>query len=118
MPLRVVKLGEIAEFCCAGDCDLESAPEVEDAIARSARQGFRLFLIDLTQTRYLDSRGIRMLLRARGEAEALAGRMVVVGLQWQPRRALDIVGLRQVLRCVATRDEALAYLLGQENDDD
>ncbi|MBI3948736.1 MAG: STAS domain-containing protein [Armatimonadetes bacterium] len=110
MPVWFRTTGVVAEIGCVGDCDVETAPEMEDALVRAARRGFRLFLIDLSRSRFLDSRGLRMLLRARGEADAAGGSAVVVGLQRQPRRALDVVGLRRVLRCVRTRAQAMAYL--------
>lgn len=111
MAVRVRWTGTIVEVVCEGDCDLEVAPAMESAISRAARLGVRLLLIDLTRTRLLDSSGVRMLLRARGEAESLAGRVVVVGLQPEPRRVLDVLGLGRVMHCVATRDEAIAYLM-------
>ncbi|NLC55794.1 MAG: STAS domain-containing protein [Armatimonadetes bacterium] len=110
MGVRVVLNGEIAEIACPPECDTEAAAEVEDAMTRVVRDGRRLLLVDLSQVRYLDSSGVRMLLRARGEAEALGGQVVVVGLQRQPRRVLELLGLRQVLRCEPSREAGLAYL--------
>ncbi|HHX42283.1 MAG TPA: STAS domain-containing protein [Armatimonadetes bacterium] len=111
MAVRARRIGTILEVECEGDCDLDAAPAMESAISRAARLGVRLLLIDLSRTRTLDSSGVRMLLRARGEAESLAGRVVVVGLQPETRRVLDLLGLGRVMRCVATRDEAIAYLM-------
>ena len=108
--VAMVTVGAVAEIQCGGDCDMESAPDLEDAISHAVRRGFRLLLIDLSEATYLDSGGIRALLRARGEAEALAGRVALVGVQRQPRRALDLGGLGQVLFCAQSREEAVAYL--------
>ena len=110
MPVRLTITGGVAVIRCTGSCDLESAPDMEDALASAVRRGVRLVLIDLSHARYLDSHGVRVLLRARGEMEALAGKLVVVGLQWQPRRALDVVGLRNVIPCVTSREEGMSYL--------
>jgi anti-anti-sigma factor len=79
-----------------GELDIESAPELERVLLRSRPAGQRVVL-DLAELKFMDSTGLRVLLRARAAADE--GRWEI-GLRNVPRtirRLFDMTGVHAAL---------------------
>lgn len=90
-----------------GELDACSAPRLEEALQPQYLPEFRKLVLDLTDVRFIDSTGIRLLVmllhRRTGDEEVVA----VKPAHNIARRALDIVGLSRVVPLTETLDDAL-----------
>ena len=57
-------------------------------------------IFDFTRTRFMDSSGIAVVLRARRRMEALAGSLVVVNIPRQAARVLETAGLGRYVNLI------------------
>lgn len=60
-----------------GELDLATVPCAEDAIARAERGGLPLLEVDLSTLVFMDSTGLRLMLRTRGRARDAGRRLLV-----------------------------------------
>ncbi|MCR6483180.1 STAS domain-containing protein [Amycolatopsis sp. OK19-0408] len=102
--LRPTAAAEV--LAVAGEVDLLSASTLEDAIAAALAREPALLVIDLTEVSFLASVGMTVLLKAR-RAEATRLR-VVAPADGAVGRALELMGLREVLAIATTRADALS----------
>jgi anti-sigma B factor antagonist len=101
--------GGVAVVALTGEHDLYTAPALRDRIAGVLEDGTAL-VIDLTQSTFIDSSVLRVLLEARREAEDRAiGFAVALGEDGSPgvRRMLEITGLIRVFPVLPARKDAL-----------
>jgi anti-anti-sigma factor len=88
-----------------------TAPALQGALEAAIAASVGAFVIDLSDTEFLDSSGIAVLLRTR----ALLGRtdraFVVICPDGPVRRVIDACGLTDVFTMFATPDEAAASLV-------
>jgi len=88
-----------------GEADIAAIPALTEALDAAIRETEGAFVIDLSETEFLDSAGLSTLLRAR----ALLGREDrVLGLICPPgstRRALEITGVDELVALYGSRDE-------------
>ena len=64
LELEVDQRGDVAIVSLAGDLDVSTAPELVDLCRSVHAQGAREVVIDLTDTGFLDSAGLRALIGA------------------------------------------------------
>jgi anti-sigma B factor antagonist len=101
--------GGVAVVALTGEHDLYTAPALRDRIAGVLEDGTAL-VIDLTQSTFIDSSVLRVLLEARREAEDRAiGFAVALGEDGSQgvRRMLEITGLIGVFPVLPARKDAL-----------
>ena len=79
--------------CVAGEIDMETAPQVTDAVRAAVAAGPREVQVDMAAVTFLDSSGIHMLLRARREAAECGVALRVVKAHRSVVRVLQITGL-------------------------
>ena len=63
--LEVQKNGRAASVTVRGELDVSTAPELADRAGRSRREGTMEVVLDLEETSFLDSSGLRALIGAR-----------------------------------------------------
>jgi anti-anti-sigma factor len=56
-------------FRLTGEFDLSNAWKIQDALVRAIREDDRDIVIDLTEVRFMDAQLVRVLIRARADAE-------------------------------------------------
>lgn len=92
-----------------GDIDAANAAAIDEELASCLTPDATGLIVDLSDTRYLDSAGIDMLLRL---AERLRQRRtelrIVVAPDSQLRRLFEIVGMLDHVRVHATVSDAMA----------
>jgi anti-anti-sigma factor len=79
-----------------GELDIESAPDLERALLRARPAGERVVL-DLAELRFMDSTGLRVLLRARAAAEADRWEITMRNVPPTIRRLFDMTGVHAAL---------------------
>ena len=98
----------------AGELDVADVAQVEQALDAAIADSSGAFLVDLVELEFLDSSGIRVLLRTR----ALLGRedrtLVLVCPPGPVRRALDITCVADLFTIYETRDGAATALVPAE----
>lgn len=94
----------------AGEVDIFTAPELKRAIAAAIDGGARAVVVDLTETRFLDSTALGVLIGAVKRLRPLDGRLLIVNTEPSTAKTFEITGLDQIFTIVGTRDEALGQL--------
>ena len=95
-----------------GDADLHAAPELRDRLGAAVDAGDSGIVVDLTQTSFLDSTALGVLLGAVKRLRGGDGRIQLVVSRPELRRIFEITLLDQVMPLAETRAEALAAVSG------
>ena len=82
-----------------GELDLATAPQLADALA-NAPDGAAVVILDLSGLTFMDSTGIRVILRAEQHARMHGAELVVVRPPDAVMRVLELVGLDEQLELV------------------
>jgi anti-anti-sigma factor len=79
-----------------GELDIESAPDLERVLLRSRPAGQRV-VVDLTELKFMDSTGLRVLLRARAAADDGRWEINLRNVPPTIRRLFDMTGVHAAL---------------------
>jgi len=94
---HIVESGERgATVHLAGELDLSVADELRDLLDGLIVGGRAHIELDLSQTRFVDSRAIGVLIGAQKRAQRVGGRILVRRPQSTVRKAFDILGLSPI----------------------
>lgn len=98
--------------------DAIHAPELKSEIVMQNKDGVKNLIIDLTDTRYIDSSGLSALLVANRLCRDANGSFVLCGLQDNVKKLISISQLESVLKITPTQNEAvdLVYMEEVERD--
>jgi anti-sigma B factor antagonist len=110
---RPVVVHNASGVAVSGEVDLATAPALAERLEESIRESREAFVIDLSETTFVDSSGLHCLLRARG----LLGRndrlLVLVCPPGNVRRALRITGVDDLFAICDTAEQAAQMLRPQ-----
>jgi anti-sigma B factor antagonist len=95
-----------------GDADLHAAPELRDRLGAAVDAGDSGIVVDLTQTSFLDSTALGVLLGAVKRLRGGDGRIQLVVSRPELRRIFEITLLDRVMPLAETRADALAAVSG------
>jgi anti-anti-sigma factor len=84
----------------AGEIDLATADDLEQAMNRAAAATTRRLILDLRHVVFMDSSGIAVIFRQQKRAQALARPLIVVRGPPQVQRLLDLTGLSERVELV------------------
>lgn len=94
----------------AGEVDVSTAPELRSVLAEAIERREPRIVVDLTETTFLDSSGLGVVLAAARGVRAHDGALAVVNVDATIARTFEITGLDQILAIRATRSEAIGAL--------
>jgi len=94
----------------AEELDAATAPQLEDALGRALQHGARRVIVDLADTRFIDSSGLATLVRALKRARSIGGNLPLAALQPSVRRVFELTRLDKAFDVYTTRDEAARKL--------
>ena len=94
----------------AGEVDLHTAPELKDELMRVIDAGGRFVIVDLTETTFVDSTTLGVLLGGLKRLRPVGGAVILVCGNPNIRKIFEITLLDRVFTIVDTRDEAVAAL--------
>src|SRR3954451_5219320 len=93
-----------------GEIDLFTAPELKSALAEAIESGHSRIVVDLTDTTFLDSTALGVLIGAVKRLRSRDGRLTIVNVDENIAKTFEITGLDQIFPISATRDEAIKAL--------
>ena len=93
-----------------GEIDLFTAPELKAAIADAIEEGRTRLVINLTDTSFLDSTALGVLIGAIKRLRGRGGRLTIVNVDDNIAKTFEITGLDQIFTIKPTRDQAIAAL--------
>jgi anti-sigma B factor antagonist len=96
----------------AGEVDIFTAPDRKRTIASAIEDGAHRLVVDLTNTRFLDSTALGVLIGAVKRLRPLDGKLAIVNTEPSTAKTFQITGLDRIFTIVATRDEAVAAVSG------
>jgi len=102
---RVVD-GETHVVSVAGEIDLFTAPEFKQRVSAPIDEGRTHVIVDLTETTFIDSSSLGVLIGAHRRLRRLDGRLVIVCARDAIIKTFRITGLDGVFTIVGTLDEA------------
>jgi anti-anti-sigma factor len=91
--VRVRRDGETATVACAGELDVTTGGRFLEAVREACRSRPERVRLDLAEVEFVDSTGLRCLLRAHDRAVA-DGAAVELAASVQLQRLLDLSGVR------------------------
>jgi anti-anti-sigma factor len=107
----VVKADEIVVGSLSGEIDLSNARELESQIENAVPNTALGMVLDLSELRYLDSSGIRLLLSLAGRLRWRGQELVLAAPpESRCRRVLSLAGIESTVLLEATVDAARARL--------
>lgn len=90
-----------------GEIDLHTCPKVRESVNRLIRENHTNLLINLEQTRYIDSTGLVVLLHALKRVQEKEGKLAVVCTDAHILKIFTISGLIHSFHVYPTEQEAL-----------
>jgi anti-sigma B factor antagonist len=102
--------GERVVIAVEGEIDLFTAPEFKAALAAAIDAGASRIVVDLTETGFLDSTALGVLIGVIKRLRSQGGHLTIVNTDDAIAKTFEITGLDQIFTLCATRDEAVAAL--------
>jgi anti-sigma B factor antagonist len=102
--------GTVHVLAIAGQADLHTAPDLRAAITATVDGGARQLVIDLSETTFIDSMTLGVLLGALKRLSPLDGRLAIACPSRNLRRIFEITSLDEVLRIADTTADAVALV--------
>jgi anti-sigma B factor antagonist len=96
----------------SGEIDLFTAPEFKQCVTDLIEAGASQVVIDLTQTTFLDSTGLGVLIGAVKRLRGRDGELVIVNTDETIAKTFEITGLDQIFTIRSTREQAAAAFAG------
>ena len=94
--------------------DALCAPELKGELVLANKEGHRNIVLDLSETRYIDSSGLSAVLIGHRGCRDAQGSFVLCGLQPTVSKLVSISQLDNVLKIVPTAKEAVEYVFMEE----
>jgi anti-sigma B factor antagonist len=98
----------VAVIALSGELDLYTCPEFKEELLRLIGEGAALVVVDLTQTTFIDSTALGVLIRGVERLKMNDGRLVVACADPNIVKVFEVTGLNRFFTVVGSRDEALA----------
>jgi anti-sigma B factor antagonist len=99
--------GERHVLAVRGEIDLFTAPELKQVLAESIEAGRIRIIVDLTDTTFLDSTALGVLIGAVKRLRSRDGGLAIVNIDENIAKTFEITGLDQIFTIVPTREEAI-----------
>jgi anti-sigma B factor antagonist len=93
-----------------GEIDLFTAPELKQKLTDAIEDGKTRIVVDLTETTFLDSTALGVLIGAVKRLRSRDGALVIVNVDQNIAKTIEITGLDQIFTILAERDAAIAAL--------
>jgi anti-sigma B factor antagonist len=99
----------MAVIALSGELDLYTCPEFKGELLRVIGDGIRLVVVDLTETTFIDSTALGVLIRGVERLKTQDGRLVVACSDPNIVKIFEVTGLDRIFAVHRSRDEALAH---------
>ena len=95
-----------------GEIDLFTAPELKTKLTDAIEGGKSRIVVDLTETSFLDSTALGVLIGAVKRLRTREGSLVIVNTDQNIAKTFEITGLDQIFTILPDRDAAISALDG------
>ncbi|MFE2872224.1 STAS domain-containing protein [Embleya sp. NPDC059259] len=95
-----------------GEIDMDSGPILDDALSRQVSAGLNRLLLDLSSVAFIDSFGLRILVRAERRAREAGGSLQLIAPTRAVARVLRLTGFTLM---VAVHDTVQQALVAQDS---
>ena len=95
-----------------GEIDLFTAPELKQVLAEAIEGGRTRIVVDLTETTFLDSTALGVLIGAVKRLRSRDGALAIVNVDENIAKTFEITGLDQIFTILSSRDEAVSAVSG------
>jgi anti-sigma B factor antagonist len=90
-----------------GEIDLFTAPELKQVLAESIEAGRVRIIVDLTETTFLDSTALGVLIGAVKRLRSRDGALAIVNVDENIAKTFEITGLDQIFTILPSREAAV-----------
>jgi anti-sigma B factor antagonist len=97
LALQTVSQDGAVVVSLTGELDIRSSPELQDVLAAAQSGDARTVVVDLSGLQFIDSTGLRVLLRAKRHANDGGSELRVRNAPAEVRRLLQIAGVLELL---------------------
>jgi anti-sigma B factor antagonist len=98
-----------------GEIDMTNVPGLRTALLEASALGHGTFMVDMSQTQFCDSAGMRALIGAHKQSLADGGEMLLVVQATAVRRVFAITGVDRLIPSFPNLEEALAQVPAVES---
>jgi anti-sigma B factor antagonist len=99
--------GERHVLAVRGEIDLFTAPELKQVLAESIEAGRVRIIVDLTETTFLDSTALGVLIGAVKRLRSRDGALAIVNVDENITKTFEITGLDQIFTILPSREAAV-----------
>ncbi len=110
MDMDIKDIDDIKVLMVVPRFDAYSAKEVEAALNELIDEGAQTILCDFSETEYISSAGLRVLLATGKKLKKIGGKIVLSSLQPNVREVFDTAGFSSLFDIYSTEKEALEAL--------
>lgn len=104
---------ELAVVSVSGELDLHTAPRVRTGIEEAGAVGADTVIVDLSETSFIDSAALGVLVQETKRLEGRGHSLVLVTSDPRTMRVVELSGLSGVLRTYATLQDAISGLVSE-----
>ncbi len=108
--MDVKTIGDISVAVVVPRFDAYTANDVETMLRDQMAKGTKKLILDFSQTEYVASAGLRVLLSAAKSLHSSGGQMVLFSMKPQVYEVFEISGFNQIFKIYASQQEALESL--------
>lgn len=99
--------GEICITAVSGDIDTTTSPQLQKALSSEVEKGIKNHIIDLSNSRYISSMGLRVFLSHLKTINKLNGRLVICGCNELIEEIFEMSGFLRYFSMASDRREAI-----------
>jgi len=110
LEVNTIKVNDVVVIKLLGNLDTNTAPDAESKINNWLDEGTQKMIINLEQTNYVSSAGLRIFLATAKKITASGGVLKLCGANDVVQEILDISGFSTILDVKKTEEEALSAL--------
>jgi anti-anti-sigma factor len=97
LSLQLEARNGVVRIAVGGELDMASAPALEGSLEGAKRSGGSAIILDLRDTTFIDSSGLRTLLRAADDAKSNGHRLAIVGVNPSARQLFELTGTEHLI---------------------
>ncbi len=107
LKITLKEINDIVIISLIGTLDTNTSPEAEVEITKSLEEGARKMAIDLENTRYVSSAGLRIFLATAKKMMSVGGKVILCHPNDIVKDILHVSGFNTIIDVRATVEEAL-----------
>ncbi len=108
--IEIMTEGDVTVAVVVPRFDAYTANDVETVLQDQIAKGTKKIIVDFSQTEYIASAGLRVLLSAAKSLQKSGGQIVLFSMKPYVYEVFEISGFTQIFKIYASQQEALASL--------